>query len=84
MTPRRFAFLFLFAALCAGCASGGATDWYAIGARDGRLGAFPQDDYMQSRFSTPADRAQYLRGWDAGYRGVAISIPRNRVGETPG
>jgi len=66
MTPRLLASIFLLAA-SAGCATYGTTDWYAIGARDGRLGAWPQDDYMESRFSTPNDRAQYLRGWDDGF-----------------
>lgn len=68
MTPRQFLSISLLA-VSAGCASvsaGGATDWYAIGARDGRLGAWPQDEYLQSRFSTSDDRAQYLRGWEAG------------------
>lgn len=64
MTPR---FLVLISLLVAGCATNGSTNWYDIGARDGRLGAFPQDDYLESRFSTSADRAQYLRGWDAGF-----------------
>ena len=64
MTPRLFVLISL---LAAGCATDGSTDWYGIGARDGRLGAFPQDDYLQSKFSTSADRAQYLRGWEAGF-----------------
>jgi hypothetical protein len=64
--PRLLVSLFILAA-SAGCASYGATDWYEIGARDGRLGAWPQDEYLQSRFGTPTDRAQYLRGWDAGF-----------------
>jgi len=84
MTPRLLLSLSLLA-LGAGCttlAAGGKTDWYEIGARDGRLGAWPQDEYLQSRFSTSGDRAQYLRGWEAGYRRGAASIPRNRPGET--
>jgi hypothetical protein len=64
--PRFLVSLFILAA-SAGCASYGATDWYDIGARDGRLGAWPQDEYLQSRFSTLTDRAQYLRGWEAGF-----------------
>ena len=66
MTPRLLASILILAA-SAGCATDGATDWYAIGARDGRLGAWPQDDYLQSRVSTSTDREQYLRGWDAGF-----------------
>jgi hypothetical protein len=66
MTPRLLVSIFILAA-SAGCATYGATDWYEIGARDGRLGAWPQDEYLQSRFSTSTDRAQYLRGWDAGF-----------------
>ncbi|HWI39322.1 MAG TPA: hypothetical protein VNU64_22925 [Burkholderiales bacterium] len=66
MTPRLFFSISLLAASAA-CASGGTTDWYDIGARDGRLGVWPQDEYLQSRFSTPRDRELYLRGWDAGF-----------------
>lgn len=65
MTPRLLACLFILA--CAGCATGANTDWYAIGARDGRLGAWPHDEYLQSRFSLSSDRAQYLRGWEDGF-----------------
>ena len=66
---RRILLSTLAIAFCAGCAStaSGDTDWYAIGTRDARLGAFPQDEYLQSRFSTPADRARYLRGWEDGF-----------------
>ena len=69
MTPRLFVFISLLAAsaLCAGCATSGATDWYDIGARDGRLGVWPQVEVLQSRFSTSSDREQYQHGWDAGF-----------------
>ena len=69
MTPRLLLSTCVLAAcaLCAGCATAGATDWYAIGARDGRLGAWPQDEYLQSRFSTTGARELYLRGWEAGF-----------------
>jgi hypothetical protein len=69
MTPRFFASISILAAsaLCAACTTAGNTDWYSIGTRDGRIGAWPQDDYMQSRFGTSADRAQYLRGWEDGF-----------------
>jgi hypothetical protein len=56
-------------AICAGCATNAAgrePDWYAIGANEGRLGVHAQDDYYESRFSTPAARALYLRGWENG------------------
>ena len=68
MTPRIFLSMIAIA-FCAGCASitGGDTGWYAIGTRDGRLGVFPQDEYLQSRFGTSADRASYLRGWEDGF-----------------
>ena len=72
MTPKLLVSISIVAAsaLCAGCAAtdtGDDPDWYAIGARDARLGAGPRDDYFESRFSTPADRTLYLRGWEAGH-----------------
>ena len=72
MTPRVFVSIFIFAvsALSASCATtgpDGSPDWYAIGANEGRLGARPQEDHYASRFSTPADRMRYLRGWEAGF-----------------
>jgi|1185.fasta_scaffold1066662_2 hypothetical protein len=57
-------------ALCVSCSTTGAStspDWYAIGANEGRLGVGPQDDYLESRFSSSADRDLYLRGWDDGF-----------------
>jgi len=76
MNPNTRTFLPAFAAaafaatLLAGCASGTSdcgSDWYGIGARDGRLGAQPQPDYYASRCSGPVDRAQYASGWQVGY-----------------
>jgi hypothetical protein len=67
MTPRLLVSIF-FVALCAGCAAtGSSTDWYSLGANEGRLGAGPQEAYLESRFSSPADRQLYLRGWEAGF-----------------
>lgn len=41
-------------------------DWYAIGQRDGRLGARPQADlYAKQCAAVDADR--YDAGWSAGY-----------------
>jgi len=66
MTPKLFASICLVAASAA-CTTAGNADWYALGARDGRLGAWPQDDYLESRFSSSRDRELYMRGWDAGF-----------------
>lgn len=56
--------------LCVSCAATGTgqkPDWYAIGANEGRLGAGPQDDYLESRFSSSPDRQLYVRGWEDGF-----------------
>lgn len=57
------------ATLLAGCATSAdcGSDWYAVGERDGRLGAQPQGDYYASRCAGPVDRARYASGWQAGY-----------------
>ena len=61
-----FAFL-----LVAGCASVSSADCsagaYALGQRDGRLGATPQSDLYAQRCGAAPDRAQYDAGWRAGY-----------------
>ena len=76
MNPTKRTFLSAFAAaafaaaLLAGCATSAAdcnSDWYDIGARDGRLGATPQADYYVSRCTGPVDRARYASGWEAGF-----------------
>lgn len=58
-------------AILAGCAAIGTTDcgsdWYAIGQRDGRLGANPQIDAYAARCGGQVDRARYAEGWDAGW-----------------
>jgi hypothetical protein len=67
---RRLFLVSLLALAAGGCASIGvdtSTDWYSIGGRDGRLGVWPQIEYLQSRFSTSSDRDLYIRGWDAGF-----------------
>ncbi len=59
----------LACALLAGCATTTdcGSDWYAIGARDGRLGAQPQAEYYASRCAAPVDRALYASGWQDGF-----------------
>ena len=54
-------------ASCATSAVDCSPDWYAIGQRDGRLGAVAQDEYYASRCPAPVDRAQYASGWQAGF-----------------
>jgi hypothetical protein len=51
--------------LLAGCAADCGPDWYEIGARDGRLGAYQAQLYA-SRCSVPVDNARYDEGWQAG------------------
>jgi hypothetical protein len=50
----------------AGCASDCGPDWYAIGQRDGRLGASSQADAYAARCSVPVDRARYEEGLQSG------------------
>ena len=58
----------LLAAAVAGCATtsdcGG--DWYAIGQRDGRLGATPQAD-LYARSCPAVDTQRYSDGWSDGF-----------------
>ena len=57
-------------ALPGGCASvsGGdcGGDWYALGARDGRLGATPQAQSYAARCGMALDDERYREGWRAG------------------
>jgi hypothetical protein len=57
--------------LVAGCASLSSAecgaDAYALGQRDGRLGASPQAELYAQRCGIAPDRAQYDAGWRAGY-----------------
>lgn len=61
----------LIAALASGCASTTAADcggdWYAVGARDGRLGARPQADIYEARCAARVDATRYMNGWEAGF-----------------
>ena len=53
--------------LLAGCTTlDCGPDSYALGQRDGRLGAQPQAEFYAQRCSTPVDSASYLRGWQDG------------------
>jgi len=59
----------LLAACCAimtGCAADCGSDWYAIGQRDGRLGADSQADNYAGRCGGRVDRARYAEGREAG------------------
>jgi hypothetical protein len=56
--------------LLAGCANLGGVDcgpdWYAIGQRDGRIGAQPQDAAYAQRCGA-VDAARYREGWQDGF-----------------
>jgi hypothetical protein len=68
--PSAFIAAVLAATLLAGCATGASDcgpDWYAVGQRDGRLGAKPQDERYASSCGATVDRARYLSGWQAGF-----------------
>ena len=58
-------------ALLGGCASVSAADcgadWYATGARDGRLGATPQAQSYAARCGGAVDEKRYSDGWRDGY-----------------
>jgi hypothetical protein len=73
-TTRRLSPVFtaavLAATLLAGCAtdpSDCGPDWYAVGQRDGRIGAGPQDQRYAAHCAAPVDHASYRSGWEAGY-----------------
>lgn len=60
--------LFFTVAGCAGvdladCGS----DWYAIGQRDGRLGAQGQEELYVGRCGSKVDAARYRDGWRDGF-----------------
>ena len=61
----------LSCALIAGCASLSGSecsaDAYALGQRDGRLGATPQAALYSQRCGAPLDATKYDAGWRAGY-----------------
>jgi hypothetical protein len=48
------------------CAADCGSDWYAIGQRDGRLGAQPQADIYAARCGGQIDRGRYAEGWQSG------------------
>jgi hypothetical protein len=71
----------LLAAAAAGCAgtSDCGGDWYAIGQRDGRLGATPQAE-LYARRCPAVDSERYGEGWRDGFDQrprpvVSISLP---------
>ncbi len=83
MTPKQmlFALRFIAAAACSVIASGCAVtavdcgaDWYAIGARDGRLGAQPQAEFYAARCGGQVDTARYVNGWQDGFAGRPIPL----------
>jgi hypothetical protein len=69
LLPSAITAALLAATLLAGCATSSdcGPDWYAVGQRDGRLGAPPQDQYYASRCTAPVDPARYASGWEAGF-----------------
>ncbi len=76
MTPKqmlltlRFVAAAAFCVIAGGCAVTSADcgpDWYAIGARDGRLGARPQAEFYAARCAGQVDTARYTNGWQAGF-----------------
>ncbi len=52
---------------CASAAGDCGSDWYAVGARDGRLGAHPQADIYATRCAARVDTARYMDGWEKGF-----------------
>lgn len=58
---------FAACALIAGCAGVDCgSDWYAVGQRDGRLGAESQAEAYAARCGGNIDRARYQEGLQAG------------------
>lgn len=59
------------ALLTTGCAgmsdSDCRTDWYQLGARDGRLGASSQLDLYAARCTAQPDSSRYSEGYRAGF-----------------
>jgi hypothetical protein len=54
--------------LAAGCASiDCGSDWYAIGQRDGRIGADSQAERYAAQCGAQVDRARYAEGLQAGF-----------------
>jgi hypothetical protein len=42
-------------------------DWYAVGQRDGILGAQPQEESYARRCGGAVDAARYREGWQDGF-----------------
>lgn len=65
---RRLAILAV--ATLSGCAGAGSSDctgdWFDIGKRDGRMGAFSQPDLYAKRCGVPVDTQRYEEGYRAG------------------
>lgn len=54
--------------LAAGCAGIDCnSDWYAIGQRDGRIGAESQAERYAAQCGAQVDRARYAEGLQAGF-----------------
>ena len=65
---RRLALLAVIAlSACAGAESSDCSgDWYSIGKRDGRMGAFSQAERYAKRCGVPVDVQRYEEGFRAG------------------
>jgi len=58
--------LALGCACLAGCATDCGPDWFAVGQRDGRMGADSQIESYAARCGGPVDRARYAEGLQSG------------------
>jgi hypothetical protein len=68
--------LIFISLLLGGCATASdcAGDWYAVGQRDGRLGAQMQAETYASRCSAQVDQARYAEGWREGFSARPIPL----------
>jgi len=66
----------LISFFCRACAVDCAGDPYALGQRDGRLGAQLQSqaEVYGQRCSAPIDQARYAEGWREGFRARPIPL----------
>ena len=69
----------LICLMLGGCASAGSDcgpDWYAVGQRDGRLGAQMEQQaaIYSARCSAQVDQARYAEGWREGFRARPIPL----------
>jgi len=77
MASKQFVAAAACAAIMSGCAATAADcgpDWYAVGARDGRLGAQPQAQFYATRCAGPVDSTRYMDGWQAGFADRPIPL----------